>query len=802
VARPRKLPTPPTSLIGRDRERAAVGSQLRRAEVRLLTLTGAGGVGKTRLALAVAEDLLATFEDGVFFVDLAPIVDPALVASVIAGAVEVNETARKPLVASLADHLRARSVLLVLDNFEQVLAAAPLLAELLAACPALKALVTSRAALHLSGEHEFPVPPLELPDPKHPPDAEALSQYEAVTLFIQRARAAKPDFQITNASAAAVAELCARLDGLPLAIELAAARVKLLSPQALLARLRRRLDLLIGGARDRPARQQTLRGTIDWSYDLLEPDERTLFARLAVFVGGCSLEAAEAVCAEDEGRRTEDEMAKRPSSSVLRPPSVLDLVASLVDKSLLRQAEGPEGEPRFGMLETIREYAAERFEASGDADTWRRRHAEYYLALAEQAAPELVGPAQTTWLERLEREHDNLRAALGWAIERGGEALGLRLAAALGHFWAVRGHLNEGQGWLERALSRWPEAPAPARAEALGAAGHLAYIRNEYERAATLHEEGLSLRRALGDQPGVALSLHNLGRVAHYRGDLERAAALYDESLAIRRALGDQRGVALSLNSSGVLARDRRDDERARALYEESLALFRELGDTWGIGLLLNNLARVTRDQEDWEQTAALCAESLALFRDLGDRHGVAWVLSNLAIVAQRRGAWEWAARLHGAAEAIREALGSAALSLSPAERATYEASVAVTRAELDDRAFTAAMTAGRATPPEEVAGAVLAGVGPTTGIKRAEDAPPMAPPAPDRDPSPLTRREREVAALVARGLTDRQIAETLVITEGTVGVHLSNIFTKLDLHSRAQLAVWAAERGLLTSRQ
>jgi predicted ATPase len=540
--------------------------------VRLLTLTGAGGVGKTRLAIAVAGDVVDHFEDGAYFVDLAPIVDPALVPSAIAGVLEVGETAGKPLVESLVAHLRGRSALLVLDNFEQVAAATPLVAGLLATCPALKVLVTSRAALRLSGEHEYPVPPLELPDPKRLPDPEALARYEAVTLFIQRARAARPDFEVTNASAPAVAELCARLDGLPLAIELAAARVKLLSPQAPLARLGRRLSLLTGGARDLPARQQTLHSTIDWSYDLLEPAERTLFARLAVFVGGCSLEAVEAVC------NVGDDLLLDPSAG--SGQAVLDALALLVDKSLLRQAEGPDGEPRFTMLETIREYAAERFETSGDAECWRQRHAGYSLALAEQAAPELTGPRQAAWLERLERDHDNLRAALGRALERDQTELGLRLAGALGRFWEIRGHLREGQGWLERALSRWPEAPAAARAAALNAAGSLAYHACAYERAATLHQEALSLRRVLGDRRGVAVSLHDLGITALHLGDLDRSEALCAEGRAIWRELGDQRGVAISLNSSAILARNRGDHERARAYYEESLALFRGIGDT------------------------------------------------------------------------------------------------------------------------------------------------------------------------------------------------------------------------------
>ena len=793
IAPPHTLPSQPTPLIGRASEVRTVCALLGRADVRLVTLTGPGGTGKTRVAVQVAAELLDRFSDGVFFVNLAPIFDPDLVPTTIAQALGLREAGGGPLLEGLIAYLRDRSLLLVLDNFEQVLAAAPIVAALLATSPALHVLVTSRAALRLSGEHEYPVPPLALPDPKRPPDLEALSQCEAVTLFVQRARAARPDFQVTAENAPAIAELCARLDGLPLAIELAAARVKLLSPQALLARLGRRLSLLTGGARDLPARQQTLRGTLDWSYDLLDPAERALFARLAVFVGGCSLEAAETVCGAD-GDLSLD---------------VLDDLALLVDKSLLRQVEGPDGEPRFEMLETIREYAAERLETSGDAEEVRRRHAGRFLALAEQAAPELIGPRQGAWLEWLEREHDNLRAALGWALERDEVTVGLRLAAALGHFWEVRGHFGEGQGWLDRALSRWPDAPAPERAGALSAAGNLAYIRSEYDRAAVLLEESLTLRRALGDQPGIAQSLHYLGRVVHYCQDFERAATLYAESLALRRALNDRYGVAWALNSSAVLARDQGDDERASALFEESLALFRELGHDWGIGLLLNNLARVARDRADWDRAIARCAESLAIFGSLGFRHGVAWVLGNLVVVAHRRDAWESAARLHGAAEAIREALGPGPLSLSPRERRTYEAAVAATRTRIGERAFAEAMAAGRTMPPEQVAQAALSDPGPAPGAERTAPArpapaPPIAkaPPAPARDPSPLTRREREVATLVAQGQTDRQIAQALVITEGTVGVHLGNIFAKLELHSRAQLAVWAAEHGLVPTNQ
>ena len=707
-ARPNNLPLQRSPLIGREREVAEVERLLLREDVGLLTLTGPGGTGKTRLALQVAAEVLDRFEDGVFFVALAPLADPGLVGSAIAQALGVRESGERPLLDSLKDYLREKRLLLVLDNFEHLLAAAPVVSELLGANPGLKVLVTSRAVLHLYGEHDYPVPPLALPARQPLPPLEALTQYETVRLFIERARAAKPDFAVTNANAPAVAEICHRLDGLPLAIELAAARVRLLPPEALLRRLDHRLPLLVGGPRDLPARQQTLRGAIAWSYDLLDESERALFRQLAVFVGGCTLEAAEAVCADrttDHRPRTTGQL----QSSVVRglcSDEVLDVLASLVDKNLLHQHEQEDREPRFTMLETIREYALEQLEASGEAGLLRSRHLEFFLALAEQAAPELTGPKQGRWLERLEREHDNLRAALDWALERGQAELGLRLAGALGRFWEVRGFLSEGQRRLDRALalgaSDQPPASAGARSAALNVAGTLAYIRSDYERAAALHQDSLTLRRELGDRSGIATSLHNLSRVRFYQGDRERAVALCEESLGLRRELDDKRGIAMSLNTLGVIARNRGDQTAARSLYEESLGLFRELGDQWGIGLLLNNLARVARDLGDWTWTADLCAESLALFREVGDRHGLAWVLSNLAIMARFRGSWERAARLFGVVEALGESVGSSALSLSPAERGAYETAVAATRAELGPEVFAAAWAEGRMMPLEQ----------------------------------------------------------------------------------------------------
>jgi predicted ATPase/class 3 adenylate cyclase len=692
-AQPNNLPSRLTSFIGRERETSEAKRLL--GGGRLLTLTGPGGSGKSSLALRVASELLEQgeeFEDGVFFVALAPIGDPALVVSTIAQTMGIREAAGGSLLDHLKGALRDKRLLLVLDNFEQVVPAAPLVNELLAAAPRLKILVTSRAVLRLSGEKDYPVPPLGLPEAGRALTAEGLSRYAAVALFVERALDAKPDFTVTDENASAIAEICSRVDGLPLAIELAAARVRLLPPRALLARLARRLPLLVGGARDLPARQQTLRDTIAWSYDLLGAEEQALVRQLGVFVGGFTLEAAEAVCAGES--------------------DLLDGLASLVDKSLLLQAEH-QGEPRFRMLETIREYALEVLQVSGEATEIQRRHAMHFLALAEAAEPELQRAQQATWFDRLEREHDNLRAAARWSLESHDAELALRLGRALERFWEVRGFLSEGQHWLDRALDlaagTQPPVSARVKAAALSAAGTLAYVRSDYERAVALLQDSLTLWRELGDRAGVATSLHNLSRVKFYQGDHERAAALCEQSLTSRRELRDTRGVAMSLNTLGVIARNRGDQATARALYEESLGLFRDLGDQWGMGQLLNNLARVARDLGDWTWTVTLCTESLALFREVGDRHGVAWVLSNLAIVAQSRGAWASAARLFGVVDALRVALGSSSLSLSPAERSIYDAAVAATRAGLGDEAFAAAWAAGRVLSLEQAIAEALA---------------------------------------------------------------------------------------------
>jgi predicted ATPase len=670
------LPIPATPLLGRANELARARALMQQAEVRLLTLTGAPGIGKTRLGLQVAAELYAAFADGVIFVALAPISDPSLVVTTIAQALGIQERAGQTLLDRLKGFLREKHMLLLLDNFEHVLAAAPLVATLLAAAPGLVVLATSRAPLRLYGEHELVVPPLGLPavDPLSP--LEEIVQSPAVGLFIVRGQAVRADFALTNANAAAVAEICQRLDGLPLAIELAATRVKLFSPQALLPRLERRLQFLTAGARDLPARQQTLRNTIDWSYDLLDSVEQAIFARMSVFVGGCTLTAAEAVLSDDS--RSDAEI-----SVFIPPEAILDDLSSLVDNSLLTQIDGVDDEPRFTMLETIREYALERLSERGEATLLHRRHAAYYLALAEDADPKLHSAEQSMWFDRLEAEHENLRAALVWHDEATDDVtLRLRLAGALWWFWFMHGFGNEGldrlksllsqdrsgqpttwrakalnaTGWLSlyyadeaTAEERYRESLAIStalkdtlnRAYALRGMGKIAEHRHDSARACSDFEESLALFRALDNTWATAWTLVDLGLANVLHGDVRRAKLCYEESLALYRKQGDKQGVAQTLGRLGSLALDQDDNARARALFEESLILYQELGITGGIANSLNMLGELARKQGEYAQAATLYKESLILQRELGQPGSIAMSLHNLGYVAQHHNDYE-----------------------------------------------------------------------------------------------------------------------------------------------------------------
>lgn len=768
-SRSNNLPLQSAPLFGREQELAELTALLRRPDVRLVTLTGPGGTGKTRLSVQLAADLLDDFAQGVFFVELAPISDPSLVASTIAHTLDANEPGAEAAIDRLRSYLREKQLLLVLDNFEQVVGAVAVVADLLRAAPGLKLLITSRVVLRLYAEREFLVSALRVPDPRRLPSLARLSQYAAVALFIQRAQAVKRDFQITNENAPAVAEICDRLDGLPLAIELAATRTKLLTPQALLARLDKRLNLLTGGARDLSARQQTLRGAIDWSYDLLDADEQVLFARLSIFVGGCTLAAAEAVCAVAAGLGLD----------------VLDGLQSLVDKSLLRQSETIDDEPRFTMLETIREYALERLAQRAGSDELHGQHAAYFFGLAAQAAPELLGPRQAHWLNRLEIEHNNLRAALSWSQTTGAAEIGLRLVISLGEFWMTRGYLGEARCWLDTMLGLSAQLPS-LRGQALVIAGLLAIRQGDAEAALPLFSESLSLARQLGDphlearalhglgavahtrdnynvarawldvslalfaaqndQHGMGNTLYRLGQVAYLQGNYRQAHDFYEQSLTLRRGLGDRRGTAFALHNLAVIAVEEADYPAAGRMFGQNLELFEALGDKLGIGLSLHGLAftaqlqgeyAIVRDlgaqalaqfremgrtpdvaatlellgqaavsEQHYQQARAYFRESLILHRDNDDQLGIASSLEKFACLAEHQGLAQEAVVLCAATHAIRTAIDAP---IPPSDRLVYEQTLASTRDQLDAATFGAAWTRGLALSIEQAVAYALA---------------------------------------------------------------------------------------------
>ena len=670
------LPAAVAELVGRQLELAAVTGLLRQPDVRLVTLTGPGGTGKTRLALAAAHELAGGLPDGGIFVDLAPLDDPGDVVAAVAHALSVGET-RGSAVEGVKEVLRERSLVLVLDNFERVVDAAPVVSELLAAAPGLQVLATSRSALRLYGEHEYPVPPLRVPSRDDLRMLESLARNEAVSLFVARAQAVRHDFRLAPGNAAAVAEICVALDGLPLALELAAARCRQLSPETLAERLGERLDVLTGGPRDRPVRQQTMRATIEWSYELLEASERELFAALGVFAGGFTLAAAAAVC----GAAAEE-------------------VEALAERSLLQRDE-PDGSLRFRMLETVRELALELLEADPGADDVRRRHADHFAALAEEAGAALwdpvQGPERAVWLHRLELDYGNLRAALAWADQEDSETQ-LRIAAALFDFWFNRSYFEEGRAWLERVLAHGGAA-TPLRAKALHSAGYLALAQGDYAACDALGEQSLELYRALDDREGIGRTVHLLGHSAAWQQQYGRAMALAEESLALARELGHARGIIVSLGQAGALFVEGGDHDRAAALLDEAQHLARTHGDEMAQASLYLTQSTLAAARGDYEAASRRAVESVRIFQAYGTTAEVAGGLHQLALVSEAEGRPERAARLFGAADALRETTGTP---LSPSEAVVYEQAVERASASLGDAAFAAARAAGRALPLEE----------------------------------------------------------------------------------------------------
>lgn len=641
---PSNLPVPLTSLVGRGGEIAVVAELLERQEVRLVTLTGPGGVGKTSVSIAVARALRDAFIDGCLFADLAPLREADLVLPTIAQVLGVMETAGQPLLASVQAYLRERQVLLVLDNFEQVLAAGLVMTDLLQAAPDLKVLVTSRSPLHVRGEREIALDPLGLPG-AGVIGAVALSQYDAVRLFIERAQAVRSGFQVTNANAPAVAEICARLDGLPLALELAAARVKLLPPEALLQRLSSRLQLLTGGQRDLPARQQSIRATIDWSYRLLEAAEQTLFARLSVFVGGFTLHAAEAVC----------------NAAGDLPIDVFDGLTSLVDKSLVRQTEDVESGPRFRMLETLQEYALEQLAALQQVERLRDSHLSFFLQFAEQAETEFWGASAEAWLTWMERELGNLRSALDWAREHDPEA-GLRLVGAMWWFWNVYGYLSEGRQWAERLLATSPGTWTRTRARALSVAAHLAWWQNDTPRVRELCEESITVAEAVGHQVAGGFAHITRGLIEPER---ERQAAHWTKAGALFRAAGFRWGIAYDWMLQGYVSLDNGDGAQAAAYFQRGLEEYQALGNRWGIGWMLHNLGRTAGSRGEFAQAGAYLREALVVRRHQQYKAGLADSLGELGRVAFWQGNNEEAQAAYEESIALQRAIG-ARLNLAP----------------------------------------------------------------------------------------------------------------------------------------
>jgi predicted ATPase/DNA-binding CsgD family transcriptional regulator len=769
-ARPNKLPLQLTSFVGRTHEIGEVKQLL--MTTRLLTLTGPGGAGKTRLSLEVANAVLEDFKDGVWLVELASLTDPQLVVQEVIVALGFREASGRSRLETLTEYLQNKNLLLVLDNCEHlILACAELVEQLLRVCPGVRILATSREALGINGETVWQIRPLSLPDLHSSRTIETLSQSEAVQLFVARAQAVQPAFHITTADAEAISQICHQLDGIPLAIELAAARVKVLSVPQISARLDNSLQLLTGGSRTSNRRHQTLQAAIDWSHDLLTESEQRLFRRLAIFVNGCTLDAAEAV-ASDKGEQ-----------AIILPNDILDLLSSLVDKSLLTVIHGTQA--RYGMLETIRQYARDKLLDSGELGQIRTHHLAYYIQLGERSEPHLRSAEQLIWFGRLEIEHGNLRVALSWALESEAIEDGLQLAAALSYFWYRGGYLSEGSEWYERVLSS-NAGTKLVHARAILGAGDLAFIQCNYQKALTLGERSLAMGRQLGDKRAIAASLGLIGRTFEWQGERDQAATLLQESLALFRELGDEWDVARILIHLGDIQLRQGNYEQANTFLEASLNLLKKLGDKWSLALALGALGENFRRQGNYQQAESHFQQGLAIYQELNNTVDVLWILQALAIRAVEQGQAKRAVHLWGAAESLREAVHAP---LSFSYQSDYAPFLKSARNALGEKAFASAWTEGRSLTLEQA-------------ITLARSAPvlEMSPQTAHGETQlyGLTSREVEILRLVATGLTDAQIAERLVISPRTVSKHLQSVYSKLDLPSRSAATRFAIEHDLV----
>jgi predicted ATPase/DNA-binding NarL/FixJ family response regulator len=783
---PSNVPTYLSPLIGREQDMTTACTLLKQPQIQLLTLVGTGGVGKTSLALHIANELLLEFSHGVYIVSLAPISDPTLVISVIAQTFGLRASSDRSFLELLTEYLHSRQLLLILDNFEQVLAAAPLLAELMTNCPMLKLLVTSRELLGIRQERVYPVVSLDLPNLRELPGTQSLSQYAAIALFVQRTQAVKSDFRLTEANASIVAEICTRLDGLPLAIELAATRMRLLSPQQLLVRLEKRLHVLTGGSRDLPARQQTLRSTIQWSYDLLNAEEQRLFRRMAIFVGGCSIEAVESV-----------------SENIIlaigeEPLNVLDACISLLDKQLIQQRQQFDGDSRLCMLETIREFALECLYTNEEAELAGESHAKYYQAFVEKSAPPVFDPKEMEWFERLDQEQDNLRATLYWFITKQNAEMALRLSGTLVRYWSVRGYMHEARQWLEQALNMREDASLAVLANALCGAGWLATELAEYAQAEALCKESLMLYQELGDERGMALAYHRLGGAYSRINDTASRLAL-EESVSLYRKIGDRGGLAYSLMSLGSVNLTHGEYSLAHLQLQEGLEQCRELGIKEGRAWSLLMLALLHLTENNLPKVASLLEESLTLFSEIRNKQGRARALILMGELMSKQGKYaEARSQLEESLALLREVgsrqyIAQSLLKLAhtaaiqgdvPGARTYYEESVAIIK---DLKIET-----GIAANLEEFRNLYL-----SQKYLEANPAFIMSHTTPIY-PAGLTVREVEVLRLVANGLTNAQIAQQLVISTRTVNAHMRSIYNKLEISSRTAATRFALEHHLL----